>query len=303
MSLNIVEFFGYSPSDPSKEAKKYRSAQECPFVGGLCIKLFRDGERTGGCTFSQTQGGTVISCPNRLYSDNYKVLLDVSASAFDSQVPLLQVNEALTRSQDEKVVAVFGKRWGRELRLPSRAQARAGAYFVDWILALIDKGRLEEFVALEVQTIDTTGSYRAERDAYMQGRPFQGRSNAGLNWENVSKRILPQIIYKGHVLRREPLCKKGMYFVCPLPVHERIIERLGGQLLDYSPHPGALTFVWYDIGPQVGPGLRRNLISCGQRTTTVDQVAQAFTNPANLPPSGVYAKAIELELNRMRSRG
>ncbi len=51
----------------------------------------------------------------------------------------------------------------------------------------------------------------------MAGKPFTGYSKAGVNWENVSKRILPQLIYKGYVLRRERLCSKGLFFVCPKP--------------------------------------------------------------------------------------
>jgi hypothetical protein len=29
----------------------------------------------------------------------------------------------------------------------------------------------------------------------------------GFNWEHVSKRIIPQIIYKGQILQREDLCR------------------------------------------------------------------------------------------------
>ncbi len=86
------------------------------------------------------------------------------------------------------------KRWGKELRLPQRSGR--GGYFVDWILALIGKsGKMSEFLAIEVQAIDTTGNYRAERDAYLRGIEYKGTSTAGLNWENVSKRILPKIEY------------------------------------------------------------------------------------------------------------
>ncbi len=96
---------------------------------------------------------------------------------------------------------------------------------MDWILALLSpEGTLQEFVAVEVQAIDTTGNYRAERDAHMNGQAFTGYSEAGVNWENVSKRILPQLIYKGHVLRRERLCKKGLFFVCPTPVYQKSVE-------------------------------------------------------------------------------
>ncbi|MGA8579297.1 MAG: hypothetical protein WB579_11505, partial [Bryobacteraceae bacterium] len=64
-----------------------------------------------------------------------------------------------------------------------------GGFFVDWILALVDKnGELKEFVAVEVQSIDTTGNYRKERDAYLKEKDFAGYSNAVINWENVNKR-------------------------------------------------------------------------------------------------------------------
>jgi hypothetical protein len=132
----------------------------------------------------------------------------------------------------------------------------------------------------------------------MSGKPFIGYSKAGMNWENVSKRILPQLIYKGHVLRRERLCSKGLFFVCPKPVKDKIVQRLGGSLLDYGLQPGALTFRWYDIGPDKGEGSPRDIVFGGQLTTTVDQVATAFTSPTNLPEAGVYQQAIESELLR-----
>ncbi len=200
---------------------------------------------------------------------------------------------------DGHFVAVFGKRWGKELRLPQRKGT--GAYFVDWILALIGtNGRLQEFVAVEVQAIDTTGNYRAERDAYLRGRQFERNSSAGLNWENVAKRILPQLIYKGHVLRQEPLCKKGIFFICPTPVYRRVQRRLGGNLRPYPLQPGTLTFRTYDIGPAVLAGQRRSLEFGEQFTTTIDQVALAFTAPADMPPAGVYEQAIESELTALR---
>lgn len=63
--------------------------------------------------------------------------------------------------------------------------------------------------------------------------------------------------------------------------------------------PGSLTFKWYDVGPEVPPGHIRALEAGGQFTTTIDQVALAFTAPSNLPPAGVYQEAIELELKSL----
>ena len=99
------------------------------------------------------------------------------------------------------------QRLGKELRLPTRG--KSGGYFVDWVLAHVSaQGELLSFVAVEVQSIDTTGNYRKERETYLREEAFAGKSTAGLNWENVNKRIPPQIIYKGHVLRARSRCAR-----------------------------------------------------------------------------------------------
>ncbi len=174
---------------------------------------------------------TVIICPNRLYAEKYKVLLDVMNVAFGDGHILIEPSQYRLVDHDGKYVVAFGKLFGGELRLPSRR----GSYFVDWILARIDdEGNLAEFVAIEVQSLDTTGTYNPEVEMFRNGVFDVPNSKAGLNWENVNKRILPQLIYKGHVLRREAKCKKGLFFIIPGAVKDRIMQRLGGRLLDYG---------------------------------------------------------------------
>jgi hypothetical protein len=295
MSPKVFEFFGFSPLDKTDTALTYRQSNECPFVGGLCTKRFRKtGIISGACTIKPVTSGPVICCPNRMYADEYRILLDVAHAAFGVGARLCRTEaDAMGDGHD---VYVFGNRWGKELRLPNRGDG--GGYFVDWILALVDKSRaLREFVAVEVQTMDTTGSYEEEVEAYYRGEIPATQSSAGINWENVSKRILPQIIYKGHVLRREPLCTKGLFFLCPTRVYQRILTRLGGKLEEYHPQAGAVTFRWYDLSEEYAPGSARVLVNGGQRTTTVDQIALAFTSPSNLPPPRVYEQAIRAELD------
>lgn len=303
MASNITELFGYSPHDQSPAAKHARKAQECPFLGRTCTKTLSDGTISGMCTLKPMTSGPVICCPVRLYAGDYQVLKDVAVQVFGGGIDLVAGSHfAAYKAQNpgKTAIAVFGKRWGKELRLPSRAKksgGKVGAYFVDWILARVDTdGKLLGFVAVEVQSIDTTGNYRAERQAYLKGHTFSGNSTAGPNWENVNKRILPQIIYKGHVLRREPLCQKGLFFICPTPVYNKIVERLGGDLEDIHQQPGSVTLMRYDVGPDVADGQIRTLVSGGQTTTTIDQVALAFTAPKNLPPAKVYEQAIIAEL-------
>jgi hypothetical protein len=292
MSLNVYEFFGFDPVDGSDAAAEFRSSGNCPFVGGRCIKRFKSGLTSGVCCVKQITAGPVIVCPNRMYAGKYGVLLDVAKACFGEGIRLCRTLDDAQR--DGKDVQVFGKGWGKELRLPNRG--KGGGYFVDWILALIDKDRkLVEFVAAELQTMDTTGSYEAEVRSYYENKPA-AKSKAGINWENVSKRILPQIIYKGHVLRREPLCTKGLFFICPTPVYRKVIERLGNTLTTYHPQPGALTFRWYNVSDTAESGVPRALEFGGQMTTTIDQVALAFTSPSGLPAPRVYEQAIQAVL-------
>lgn len=298
MASRIIEFFGYSPTDSSEAARQARAKHQCPFIHATCQKTLSDGSISGACTLQPMKAGPVICCPYRLYANDYQILSDVAKAAFGGEIELVPGHLAKNKqvATGKTKVAVFGKRWGKELRLPTRG--RSGAYFVDWVLAkLSDKNVLEEFVAIEVQSIDTTGNYQAERLAHLSGTPFPGASTAGFNWENVNKRILPQIIYKGHVLRRERLCKSGLFFVCPTPVYEKIRERLGGNLLNYNLQPGSLSLMWYDIGPVTPDGQSRELQLKGRFTTTVDQVAMAFTSPSNLPDANVYEDAIRAEIS------
>lgn len=301
MALQIVELFGYAPRDGSTAAVSARQTLMCPFMKGQCTKTLRgDGGMKlvgGACTVRQASPDTVICCPKRLYAGNYKILRDVADSVFGSDVPLLPGSQAAGDDwKHGSRVFAFGSTLGGEVKLP--AVGGRGGFFVDWILALVDSNReLREFVAVEVQSIDTTGNYRSERDAYMAGEGFDGYSKAGINWENVNKRILPQLIYKGHVLRRESMCKAGLFFVCPTPVYERIKVRVGGDLMKYpAPAPGTLTFRWYNIGGEVASGQSRPLVSQGQHTTTVEQLAYAFLSPGNLPPGDSYAKAIQAKI-------
>lgn len=299
MASNIIEFFGYSPHDQSHAAQQARATMQCPFLGTSCTKTLSDGSISGACTLKPKTSGPVICCPVRLYANNYQVLQDVAHQSFGLGIPLIVGNQLArfrANNPGQACIAVFGKRWGKELRLPSRNK-KSGAYFVDWILAHVDSmGKLVSFVAVEVQSIDTTGNYQAERTAHLNNQPFPGSSTAGFNWENVNKRILPQIIYKGHVLRREPLCQKGLFFVCPTPVYKKIHERLGGNLTPIHQQAGSVTVMWYDIGPPVSAGQIRSLQHIGDFTTTVDQIALAFTAPSNLPPPRVYEQAILAEL-------
>jgi hypothetical protein len=272
-------------------------------VDAKCIK-----PKHGACSLEQTAGDPIIICPNRLYANDHAILLDVAVHAFGPGVHLINAPSLKNLKSNNTVtgneVVVFGKYFGSELSIPQPKLAKEligkGAFFIDYILAKIDRtGSPEAFTAVEIQSIDTTNSYKKQADSYFQGKPYvdakgncPGWTKAGLNWGNVAKRILPQLIYKGYVLRRERLCGKGLFFVCPQQVLDKIRLRLSTNMLEYPIAAGTITFQAYSLGDDPGLGQHRQLIKGETFTTTVEQVAYAFVSPVNLPDMGVYEKAV-----------
>lgn len=296
----MIDWFGYRSGDRTPSAEVAADLEYCPFIDDRCTKVPpRDRRPSGVCSLKQSTRDAVVCCPNRLYGDDYKILRDVAEIAFGPGHELVAGPSAQRRAvaSGGPVVGVFGKRWGGELRLPQRNGR--GSYFVDWILALVLPSGLNRFVAIEVQTIDTTGNYQDSVDALRNGRQIV-QSGAALNWENVSKRILPQVIYKGNVLQREQKCLGGLFFITPKPVYDRIMDRLignGQPLATYPPSQGSVTFLSYDPDwANALAGAPAPLVQTGRLTTSVVQIAHAFISPTNLPPMGAYESAIDAAL-------
>ncbi len=299
MAGYIAEFFGYSASDKSEASLKTAARKNCPFLGNYCIKnLARDKVISGVCAIRQKTPGSpnVICCPIRLYADNYKMLHLIAEKAFHTKLNLYSGRVAVHKARQERgAIAVFGKGWGGELRLPQRKGM--GSYFVDWVLARLDQyGELAELTAIEVQTIDTTGSYGAAQIALAERREVIS-DTAGLNWENVSKRIIPQIIYKGQVLQREDLCRSGLFLVCPNPVYKRILDRLGGieKLPSFPSQPASINFIAYDAMTAPTDGVITPLGIVDEHSTTVYKVQEAFSS-LTLPEGNVYKEAVSRSL-------
>jgi len=298
MAGHIYEFYGYGATDGSRKAKEAAASAVCPFLGTTCEKTLSDGIVSGVCAIRPVKSGPVICCPIRLYADNYRVLNEIARRAFGSDHDLVRGPQARARAVRESrpLVAVFGQRWGGELRLPRKTGH--GNYFVDWILALVSEtGELQQFVAVEVQTMDTTGNYRSGRTALMDGRREMVHTSVGINWENVSKRIVPQLVYKGQVLQREQLCQRGLFFVCPEPVLKHILERLGGTLPRFPERKASITFLAYDYAPDTRhcDGEILPLTVVDTLPTSVEKLKESFNN-VTLEHSNVYQAAIEAAL-------
>jgi len=309
MGLLITETFGYATSDTSAPATTQRKSEGCPFIGKTCWKRFRaGGVISGTCAVKPPTSEEVIICPDRLYAENFRILREVVTEAFGPSMNLIGPDDINRTKGEENRVVAFGKRWGKELRVPKSAE-NANGYAADWILAKISKSnQVEQFVPVEVQTMDTTGSY--QREWYRMNRldlpSGCDPTDPSINWENVNKRIIPQLLTKGNVFGREATCRKGLFFICPAPVYKKLIERLGAKLSSWPMQTGALTFRWYDLVPFTIPGGIRSLQCQGQFTTSIENLKEAFNSTLNLPTMGVMAatiqEAVDLATNPKRKR-
>jgi hypothetical protein len=298
---DISELFGYPARDRSPEVVGIRERRVCPFLQGTCTKLDHRGDSTGVCSvFNPKEGVETIICPNRLYFDNYRVLREVIEDAFGPDFSLIRPEGIGAVNHDGRKVVALGHNFGKEVRVPlpkSHGRKRTGSFFTDWVLAQITRsGDLGNFVGVEVQSIDITGNYRAAQAGYMKGIKHSPPSGHGLNWENVNKRILPQVIFKGRVLQREKSCEKGLYFIVPEAMYERILQRLGGGLEEYPPGRGSVTFFRYALSRTAKPGQIRNVNRVEITRTNVETIAARLSGGRDLPDQGEFERHIRQAL-------
>ena len=299
----VYEWYGYLATDTSNAARASALNEHCPFLNDPCQKA------GGVCSVEATPGQPVAVCPIRMYFGNHLVLRQIAAESFGSYSPVVNPADGLPRliagnkaraaalAAGRPHVGVFGKGWGGEIKLPPAPPAGA-RYSIDFILVLVDAiGDLRGIVPIEVQTIDTTGSYRSSVAALANGRQVVP-SKFGMNWENVNKRILPQLIVKGLMLQAERLCTNGIFFLTPAPVYERIMGRLGGQqrFRELPRQPGSITFVRLDHGPPPAAGTPAALDQAPYWTISTSDLSLAFITPENLPPAGSYETMVRAKL-------
>lgn len=315
MAGTIYEWYGMRSSDQSIAAADVVTHYYCPTLRRDCNKA----GRTGVCSIETTQTSELVPvCPSRLYFDDHLFLRRIAGDAFsdlnvatrpsDGLPTLMPWNAAKAAAAASGVsqVGVFGARpFEGELNLPVAIEG-AGSPKVDFtVFAISPGGDLLRFVPVEVQSIDTTNSTRESQAGLKDGRQII-QSGVGLNWENVNKRILPQLIVKGLMLQAEGKCTHGLYFVTPEPVYKKIMLRLGGtdplgkpkRLRAIPKQPGSLTFhrYDYDFSQPLLAGSPTPMKLLEPVTVSTSDLSLAFISPENLPASGAYETAMRNKL-------
>ena len=201
---DLVEVFGYAPDDLTDTARRLWQVGGCPYMNKPCTKHNHDQSIIyGTCTVTSPYGDLPI-CPSRLYEKNYETLRVISKDAFGEKTPFYLYDQFIENRDTFKTgVVALGTNSGKEVKVKK-------VMSMDWVLAKIEGSKLVEYVGVEVQSIDITGNYRDAWYAYKNlgeniGRNSIPTSNHGLNWANVHKRLIPQLIRKSVVYSESKL--------------------------------------------------------------------------------------------------
>jgi hypothetical protein len=177
-NTRIAEFFNFSTKNDSINWNDVLSAQHCGYLNKKCIKV-RKSEPSisiGTCTVQYGKDNQeVIICPHRLI-EKRRIFLDC--------IHLLTLHEP-----------------GNELHVIPEITIPGGS--VDYFLASVRDKKVIDFVGIELQTLDTTGTVWPERQRFLTDlnileEPEEGYGDKpyGMNWKMTAKTILVQLHHK-----------------------------------------------------------------------------------------------------------
>jgi hypothetical protein len=147
------------------------SRPPCPFSGQVCSKTAK-GESLPVCSVF-IRNKPVAVCPKRLLQAD--ILADVVATCWRGAPPPPSACEIVSEVKMEG----FGN--------------------VDFVVVAKDiNGEIKDFVSVEVQAIDTTGSYNPAFQALKSASTLPKKPVYNLNYDNVYKRYVTQLIRKGY---------------------------------------------------------------------------------------------------------
>jgi hypothetical protein len=285
---SLVEVFGYSSTDITPVARKFWQLNACPFIGKACTKYDHTNTICYGTCSVTNNGQNVVICPNRLYADGYATIKRVSKDVF-GDIPFMlfddYIKAATKPGASLDCVVALGQNSGKEVKLSKMS--------MDWVLAHIKDGALDGYVGIEVQSIDITGNYRDAWYAARDKKNIIPPSEHGLNWANVHKRLIPQIIRKNLVYSKSHLVKQGLYFIVPEPVYQRFEEIIGDDIpLVTDNGKDTITIHTYDLSESVAPGKSRTLIRNRTLKFKADEFSARFIAGPNLPSGESLDKKI-----------
>lgn len=278
---DLVEVFGYAPDDMTPSVRSLWNLGACPFINKSCSKSNHDSSVIYGTCSVTTSFGDCIICPNRLYERDYATLRKIAEDAFGKYSKFVLFDDYIKhRSDGDSFVVALGQNSGKEVKIGRHLS-------MDWILAKIEKNQLIEYVGIEVQSIDITNNYRDAWYAYKNITPSTKNipaSEHGLNWANVHKRLIPQIIRKGIIYSKSNFVKSGMYFILPDIVYKKFEEIIGSDIPTTNKKSrNTLTIHTYELSDVTTHGHQRKLVEKRSLRVSLTDFSQRFISGVNLP--------------------
>jgi hypothetical protein len=176
----VVELFGHSAAKPGVDWQSVVTGQQCVYAKKKCYKIRKSDPDTaiGSCTVLYgRESEPIIICPTRLIERR---------QIFTDCFHLLTTHEP-----------------GNELHIVSEVSIPGGS--VDYFLVSTKDGKVKDFVGIELQTLDTTGTVWPERQRLLKelGVPRgdtgeNSDKSFGMNWKMTAKTILVQMHHKIH---------------------------------------------------------------------------------------------------------
>lgn len=173
----VAELFGLSTSG-QHDWKQVVRARWCPFLDRLCLKNRKSNPEVliGSCTVNYgKENRAIIICPHRLLERR---------QIFTDCMHLLTLHEP-----------------GNEFHIIPEVSIPGGS--VDYFLSSVRNRRIKDFVGIELQTLDTTGTVWPERQRFLSevGLPvpkedLECEDTFGMNWKMTAKTILVQLHHK-----------------------------------------------------------------------------------------------------------
>jgi len=174
----VLELFGLSTRGGTVNWHNVLNLQHCPFTSTKCYKIRKSQPELSIGTCTVRYGAAkrdVVICPNRLLERN-QVFLDC--------IHLLSLHEP-----------------GNELHIVPEVSIPGGS--VDYFLVSAREGKARDFVAIEFQTLDTTGTIWPERQRLLRSlgitvarKDAASKKGFGMNWKMTAKTILVQLHHK-----------------------------------------------------------------------------------------------------------
>ena len=219
----VRELFGqYCSEDANIES--VLENQLCPYNNKKCFKTRKSDSETsiGTCTVNY-QNKDIIICPNRL-TEKSQIFVDC--------LHLLTLHEP-----------------GNELYIIPEVTIPGG--HVDFFLVSAKNKKVKDFVGIELQTMDTTGTVWPERQRlldehgiYVPKDDINNKKPFGMNWKMTAKTILVQMHHKAQTFEN---LNKHLVVIIQKPLYEYMRKEFSFSHIQGVRVGDAVHFHSYDV--------------------------------------------------------